>query len=888
MGKEKKKGGGKKFLLTLICVLAGIPLVWTALALAGRISPVSVIPAAYIVRISVPNPLRLVEGIIEHESLPEIAGSPVLAPALPLVNALRENTALQNPLLRFALRGKLEGALLPGAAGPGPVLAAWDAGFLSPLLRFLPLFSGLVSAPHLYYVQAGKYSRFEYRMEEGAVLYIGRRRNLLLVCNDSRFFEAVISGEEPRAGAAASRSLFPEASAYDVALLFDPRYLNALFAEQDPAIAAVMRNLEFPEPVEAGLSIAAQKLELRLRARTASASPALNRFLNQRSRAPGLAERLPAGTQYSTILSAGKLEELYEAAAVFSGPELGDLIRQADSSSRIVLGLSLDELLFSWSGAEFAVFGMEGRPNPVYAVQVLDERKRQEVFDRAFKTIVLNENLQLNLDGVRIPRIEVPGFLQALLRRWDFRVPSPYYTVHGGYLFICESAETLLAAVRAIQKNDVLPKTAAWRNIAGTRADTGAFSLYYSLDRSLPFFLRKNTLLSAVLGVYRQGLLRLGFDQGEVRLSLAVIPGSGHGITLFPGYPLAVGGNPLNRVHGIITGKPGENRLLLSRDNAAIAVNGADNSVYELASAGQGQLWVIPAGGSPVKSAVDPAAWVVSAQGRVTLVNGNMEPAPGFPQLTGVRLSSPPAAHGGTVFICGEDGKVRAVDAAGTVTVWETVFAAALRSPPSFLRMQKPGADYAAVYPKSFFSEIWLLDAEGSVLPGWPAAVSGIAFGSPLLFSHNNQLRAAFVTQAGELSVFDETALPLPPFPLSIDGVFYHQPVFDGEYLWLISENGTLFQVSLGGEVLHQQIPHFSVKEEGFITAFDSSGDGVPEIFITGAGNVLHGYSRDFRSLEGFPLPVWGQPLFADLNGDGKPECVGVGMDRLVYRWQFK
>jgi hypothetical protein len=887
MGKEKKKGWFKKFLLTLVCVLAGIFLVWTALALAGRISPVSVIPAANIVRISVPNPLRLVEGIIEHESLPEIAGNSALASALPLVNALRENAALQNPLLRFVLRGNLEGALLPGAAGPPSFVAAWDAGFLSPLLRSFPLLSGLVNVPHLYYVQAGKYSRFEYRMEDGAVLYAGRRRNLLLVCNDSRFFEAVISGEEPRAGAAASPGPSP-AEAYDAVLLFEPRYLNSLFAEQDPAIAAVMRNLEFPEPVEAGISIAAQKLELRLRTRTASASPALNRFLNQRSRAPGLAERLPAGTQYSTILSAGKLEELYEAAAVFSGPDLGDLIRQADSSSRLVLGLSLDELLFSWSGAEFAVFGMEGRPNPVYAVQVLDERKRQEVFDRAFKTIVLNENLQLNLDGVRIPRVEVPGFLQTLLRRWDFRVPSPYYTVHEGYLFICESAETLLVAVRAIQKNDVLPKTAAWRNIAGARADTGAFSLYYSLDRSLPFFLRKNTVLSAVLGVYRQGLLRLGFDQGEVRLSLSVVPGSGHGITLFPGYPLGVGGNPLNRVQGIITGKAGENRLLLSRDNAAIAVNGADNRVYELESAGQGQLWVISAGGLPVKSAADPAAWVVSAQGRVTLVNGNMEPAPGFPQLTGVRLSAPPSAYGGKVFICGEDGKVRAVDADGIVVLWETVFPAALRSPPSFLRITKSGADYAAVYPKSFFSEIWLLDAEGRTLPGWPAAVSGIAFGSPLLFSHNNQLRAAFVTQGGELSVFDETALSLPPFPLSIDGVFYHQPVFDGEYLWLISENGTLFQVSLGGEVLYQQIPHFSVKEEGFITAFDSSGDAVPEIFITGAGNALHGYSRGFRSLEGFPLPVWGQPLFADLNGDGKPECVGVGMDRRLYRWQFK
>ncbi|MDR3020894.1 MAG: hypothetical protein LBU66_08355, partial [Treponema sp.] len=119
-------------------------------------------------------------------------------------------------------------------------------------------------------------------------------------------------------------------------------------------------------------------------------------------------------------------------------------------------------------------------------------------------------------------------------------------------------------------------------------------------------------------------------------------------------------------------------------------------------------------------------------------------------------------------------------------------------------------------------------------------------------------------------------------------------PVFDGEFLWLVSSDGNLFRVSLDGEVLYQQIPNFSVMEEGYITIFDYDGNKVPEVFITGEGNALYAYTRHFRSLEGFPLPVWGRPHFISGSSRGGgatssgAEIIGMGMDRRLYRWQFK
>ena len=895
----KKPKRLKKVLITLLCFLVLVVIAWTAFSLIGRVRADSLIPDSAILRLSISNPMRLLEGVMSHESLQEIADIPSLAPAVSTIKSLEDGPLLKNRLVRMAARGNIELALLPASSGStsgntsgnagksasGTLIAVWDMGMFSPLLRIFPTLAGFVTVPNLYYVSAGKNSRFEFRLED-KTFFIGPYRNLLFISDSSSVFESRANLRND-SGEKAFNVIKP--SAYDAVLQLSPVFIGEILAEQDASIAAILDNIEFDSAVEAGISVFQKKLEFRLAAPLSSRNSALKRLLEQRSNAPEFTERLPSASQYATILSAGTLEELYSAAQVFSGPALEETINRADSSARTILGLTLNDLLFSWSGKEFAAVGIEGRPNQVYLIQVNDERKRQEVFDKAFSSIVLNENLRLNLDGVRIPRIEVPEFLQSLLRRWNLFLPSPYYTVYKDCLLISESADALLSVLRSMQRNESLIKTAAWREIAGGKTASSSFSLYYSLDRSLPFFLRKNTALSGFLGIYRQGLVRMSFDKGVVEISLSMVPGSGNGVTLVNTLAIDSRGRLSNRVYG--TGRAGDSRVFLSAGDKVLSIDLADNSVKEFS--GQGQLWILPAGKTGDKDAVK--AWVVSERGRVLLVDSEMETAQGFPVLTGLRLSSPPQAHEGRLYLCDEDGKVHSIDANGNQSDWETEFPNALRSPPFFLTLasRNNSRSYAAVYPKSFFGEIWLLDADGKTLPNWPISISsetssGIGFGSPLLFAHNNSVHLAFVSQDGELSIFDENADAFQRFPVALDGVFYQQPVFDGEYLWLVSEDGTFFRVSLAGEILSQNISGFSVKEEGFITTFDCNGDKIPEVFITGEGNNLHAYTRNFRSMEGFPLPVWGKPLFVEAGGKGKAEIIGMGMDRRLYRWQFR
>jgi len=155
-GTKKRKSVGKCFLI-LLCVLVGISIIWISFSLIGRIKPDAIIPDTAIFRMSIANPVRLFDGILSHESLDEIAAVPALAAAFPALKTLEENPLNTNRLLRLAARGSVEFALLPALSSEqsGPLIAAWDMGLFSPLLRILPLFSGFVTIPHLYYIQAG-------------------------------------------------------------------------------------------------------------------------------------------------------------------------------------------------------------------------------------------------------------------------------------------------------------------------------------------------------------------------------------------------------------------------------------------------------------------------------------------------------------------------------------------------------------------------------------------------------------------------------------------------------------------------------------------------------------------------------------------------------------
>ena len=875
-------------LVILLFVLIAPPLVMVGLSFVGRITPGTIIPDTFDLYVSVPDTARLAENVLNHKSLPDIMALAELAPLMSVFNQVRNSGLTGNRWVRLFAGGRLDAALLPD----GSILGAWDAGIVSPVFRFLPALSRMINVPGLFYVRAGANSRFEYRLDDGTVFFFGPLRNLLVVSNNAALFESALAGTAR--DAAAEARVFHSRN-HDIAMLLSPDALmNVLVSgETDPQMLGALNMLQLSGLVEISLSVRQEQLNLHMVSPLASHNAALRRLIERNSRATPVLAMIPQDTQYLTLLAAGSLEELMDGAfaiaeGVSARGEWEDAFRRADSAARMTLRMSLDELLFSWTGQQFAIYGLEGRPNPVIAIEIGDEVMRRQVFDRAFNTIFLTEDIRLNLDGNRIPRIQVPGFLSALLSFLGVDIPSPFYTVQNNFLILSESAETLLAAVNAVRRNEVLPRQELWRTLSEDNTGPSSISLFYSLDRSFPFFLRGNNELSAILRLYRQGLVRLFLEDSVLHVSLSLIPGAGRGLVPVAGYPMELMDSlaqprPGNRLFHIAAGR--DSRFLITRGNDVLAINPLDRSVRELRNFGapHAALHAIPQ--TSAGAADDGEAWIVDSDGNINLVNRNLESLRGFPLSTGLRLSAPPESWGGRLFLASEDGFVYTVDSAASVRRWGS-FAAALRAAPSFIDFNN--RSLAGIYPKDIiFGEIFILDAEGRPLPGWPVHVPGIAFGSPLLFSARQggaqpRLFAAFITQAGDLGVYTEAGEMLQGFPIKLDGVFFLQPVFDGENLWIIESGGTLYRISLDGEVFSHGIPQLSVREGGYIMAADGY------IFFTGEGNALHGYSRHFNSLDGFPLPVWGRPVIGELFRDGQVNVAGIGMDNRLYMWQFR
>ncbi|MDR1506233.1 MAG: VCBS repeat-containing protein [Treponema sp.] len=884
--KKRKKSGFLRFLLFLLIFVAALFLGTELVFFLTRIAPGSVIPDTFAVYATTSNPAAFAEKTLDHESLPAIMSSQALAAYTPVLNQVKNSGVLQNRWAKLALRGRLSAALMDTG---GTFIAAWDASFLAPLLRLLPLIAPRLNVPDLYYVQ-GSRSRFEYRSGD-TVFYIAPKRNLMVITNSEKLFDAVFESD----GAEYSPGKSITGKKNDLSLLLSSRTVVSMLGENNAILTQAMRELALPQMLEVGLMVERSRLNVTLTVPVETGNPAFARILEKNSLPPSLMAVLPADTQYCTGISAATFRELLDVFSVVTGNSMQSAIDTADNASRMLLGMNLDDLLFSWTGSEFAVFGLEERPVPIFAVKIGDENKRREVFDKAFSSIFLNEDSRFVLDGNRIPQIRLPAFIDSILRLMEINIPSPYYTVHEGWLFISESPENLLAAVDAVRQNKILPRTEIWQTLASFRDDNAALSLFYSLDRSLPFFLKGGSPAASLLRLYRQGLLRASIKDSVLTFSLSAVPGAGRGVELVPGYPVNLGGRVDNHLYLAANSSGTEGRFLLARGSSALSINPSSRDIYELR--GEDPVWVIPVEGRRPGTMSENAAWIVSTKGLVTLANGNMEVSPSFPVITGIKPSSAPAAWDGKLYIPteeGETGAIYSMDTDGKLTRAGPAYSAAILASPSFIpgnEGRTGGESVMAFYPKSFLGELYVTSLDGQARPGWPVFASSIAYGSPLLFRQANSsgnFVAAFITMAGELAVYGEDGSAAPGFPSQLDGIFFLQPVWDGKFLWAVCEEGILYRVDLSGGVVQQRVSGLKVRETGYIGTFDTDGDGTAEVFVSGEGNALYGFSGALNTLEGFPLPVWGRPVFGDFDGDGVMECAGAGLDNKLYRWKFK
>jgi hypothetical protein len=159
--------------------------------------------------------------------------------------------------------------------------------------------------------------------------------------------------------------------------------------------------------------------------------------------------------------------------------------------------------------------------------------------------------------------------------------------------------------------------------------------------------------------------------------------------------------------------------------------------------------------------------------------------------------------------------------------------------------------------------------------------IDGIAFGSPCLAEDDGILRTALITQAGDFHLFENGALK-KGFPLQLEGVFYTNVVrADGTWFALSSE-ADLYRISDSGEYSKVKVPGLDDAKEAWLTT-----DG-ERLYVSGNSNYIYAFTSGLEMMYGFPVAGRGKCVIADVNGDGKGDCVALSLDKKLYAWTIR
>lgn len=604
---------------------------------------------------------------------------------------------------------------------------------------------------------------------------------------------------------------------------------------------------------------------------TAEDHPVIS-LLQKESKVPALLPKLSDDIQYYTLITAGSLEELKNAALTIlpTGKDLDSAWNKGSAVCKAVFNKTLDDILFSWTGDEFAVFGIEGKAEPVLGIKVKDEAQRREVFDKVFSSFIVQTNDSLLIDGVRVPCIELPAFITGVLNALDINIPKPYYLVKNDYIYFSESPENLIALNSISAKSKKLSSNESWKRVSSKQSPASTISLFYNLERSIPFFIKGNSTFSKILSLYNLGRFDVKLKENVLTLQLQAASIEVQSSKNIPGFPISLENNS-DRI--LVKSRAPKNKKIFWTE-ADSTINSLNYTTFERSKVEFSDLdTILAADEATAKSGGE--LWAVTKSGLVFLLNEKLESLDNFPILTGINMSCKPFIYKDQLAIVDESGTISFVNSKGEITELETNTEDSIKSTPAVKD------DTIALYEKGFFGGIHVFKNLEPQTKEGPLELDGIAYESPCIFNSGTGNYIAMITQAGLLYVFNPSYETVDGFPLELDGIFYVNVKAADGYIFVLSSEGELYRVALDGTYTSVKIPYFSAKS-GRLTVENYDDKGGAEIFVSGEGNSLYGFTSELELLPGFPVQGYGNPMFIDLDGDNKKDCVAITLDNKI------
>jgi len=882
--KRKKSGFFKRLGIFLLILILIIMLPVAGLIIYSFIDsedPARHIADGYYTTVTVMSASDTLHKGLYLSAVDSLLSSPETAALQSNIRALRSNTTLQSVWFKRLLNIPVNIALYENN---NAVLVA-NIGIRSAATRLLPLITAI--KPDLF-AKIPNFSQktfevngivkdgFLFELAKDRMLYICFHKNLLIASTSPVLFYACLSENSETSGKQLTAQLRGQKRGA-VNGSIDPFSIISGIADKRNFIGTVIKELSFPEPATFNTDFDDTMITLHSTITWMSERNEVNAVLQRRSNLPAILSRLPEGTAYLTLLNLGDPQFLYENTKPFFPSELVRLFATAEKNSKLFFNKTLNQLAFEWMGSELGVLGHRDSRSPVFFISLKDEAKCRSLLEDMFNTMFLDRSVSAVVDGNRIPRIVVPAWLSALLRSLRIDLPEPFYMIQDGYLYLSKSAEALGMCKKETDTGKLLVKTEQWKNITKTVAAETSFLVYYSLERSVPFFLEKNTLLKTALKNYGKGIFSLRFTADrQVYLDFSTQKTDARRLEEIPAFP---------RTGSKCAGSD----IVCAKTASAVpfAFWADDSTVYSM-NLLTGEESSLPLDGkagiaAEVIQSQLRALWAVSARGSIYKTNERLKPFEGFPVLTAEKLQPKPVSfNGGVIIPLFSEPTLLGVDRHGTEFIFEEM-ESLLRNAPVVFK------NTVAALPRSFESRLYLFSHEGTLQEGFPIELDGIFAAAPVFFEDaKGRASVALLSEDGRFSIRSVSQRDEETATCELNTVCKTAPVYSAleRTFFAVSQNGQLFKITTGGEIVDSLPLKQGAADDYRLTLLDVTGDGKAEILVSGGGNAMYAYTSGLAPVAGFPVAGTGTPYLLDIDGDSFPELITHGIDSKIHAYK--
>ncbi len=869
-------------LLSALLILVLLLVVYGAFSFLDRKSSLSAVPRNYSVYLHSDSAFGALNPLVDLKAADVFLSSPDFVKFRSIFMSLRSSKLRQNKFFKILASRPIDFALYDVVKNSGGFqskssqnfVAVVDLGFLSALTRPAKWYVDKIPLQNLSQSDLDGNTYFTYRTMQG-MYYIKPVKNLLLASTDLDLLMQSALNKNDVSYSPEEKKLLSSKKSDGFRVVADAKKLGFSFAQGNEILKNMISLLSDDRLSVISFNVSDSDISLKcqLPISTEESNP-LSNILKKNSTVPPILSRLSDCVQYYTILNAGSLEELKHSVFPFvpKDKNIEKNWQMADSLCVGMFGMGLSDLLFSWSGSNFALLGVENQNQPVIAIQVSDEKQRKKVFEKINSSILLDDSNTLILGGSRLSRIKMPDFILKILSSFSISIPSPYYFVQDGFIYFSQSAECLSEIYSCAKENRALVKNNSWKIVSSGQKSDSHVSVFYDLEKNPPSFIRGNKGLSNILRLYNIGRLDVRVKKNVLELQLQSCAEKSGGITSISGFPVKINGSVDCEDFAISSDK--KTIFWLENGNSLNALK-----LFSLARSEKN----LPENSvilTPKKDSLSGGLlWVVSDYGTVSFFNESFENIDGFPLVLDSSPSARPSACENGIMIPLEDEKVAFVKENGTV-FYEEIPELSVKSSPCTLE------NISAVYDKGFLGKIYYFEDEKCTNKESPVEVSEIGLGTPALLRDGNKLYTAFVSQSGTVEMWLD-GMEGRNFPVKLPGVFHSNLVASKKYFYAISSDAVLYRISLDGKILSVRIPDATGKA-AWLKVDDRDQDGKLEVYVNADSNLIYAFTEDLELISGFPLSGFGKPLFADGNGDNVADVFALSIDKKINAWTLR